>query len=399
MELNRREFIKTLSYLAVASSIYVPVAAGSEVSKAFPELTARGSYGALGYEHGKTFASLIKNNLNFYKQWIPSPLTDQTGEIIRMAKSFVTLLKNHFPHQVEEMEGIAKGAGLTLEDIMIINARTDLRSLFTRNRIREERPGCTALAIRSVNDSVPSLALGQNWDWNPFFSDTAVILRLEPDNGPPLVTFTEAGMLGKIGFNRNKLGVCLNFLSHESEARADTAGIPIHCLLRTVMECGRLDEAHQKVALSPRCASANFLMAQYDDKKPGIMNLEITPDSVSVLRDEKDFFIHTNHYLSPSLEAGCKERGGVSTENRYATGYDYLSHMDLQTVPPVEAVKQVLKLRKGAPYSVSRSPARRSTSTTIAGIIMDLGRDTFYIAAGSPHENPWVKHGGTNSQN
>ena len=364
------------------------------MSRTFPELKADGSYGTLGYEHGKKFALLIEKNLNFYKRWIPSPLTDKTEELIRAAELFVSLLRDHFPHQVEEMEGIAKGAGLTLTDIMIINARTDLRSLYTRSKPREDRPGCTSLAIRSTKGSASALALGQNWDWNSFFKDTAVILRLEPDNGPPLVTFTEAGMLGKIGFNRNKLGVCLNFLRHESENRADSIGIPIHCLLRAVMESGTLNEAHQKVALSPRCASANFLLAQYGDKKPGIMNLEITPDSLAVLRDEKDYFIHTNHYLSPSLEKGCKSRGGVSTENRYSTGYEYLSQMDLKAVNPVEALKQVLKLRKGAPFSVSRSPARGSQSTTIAGIIMDLGRDTFYLAAGSPHENPWLKNRG-----
>ena len=392
MQINRREFIKTLSFLAAASSVYAPSFAGFGTSQTFPELKAGGSYGTLGYEHGKKFALLIEKNLNFYKRWIPSPLTDKTEELIRAAESFVSLLMNRFPHQVEEMEGIAKGAGLTLTDIMIINARTDLRSLYTRNKPHEDRPGCTSLAIRSTKDSASALALGQNWDWNTEFMDTAVILRLEPDNSPPLVTFTEAGMLGKIGFNRNKLGVCLNFLSHESENRADPVGIPIHCLLRAVMECGSLDEAHQKVALSQRCASANFLMAQYGDKNHGIMNLEITPDSVAVIRDEKDFFIHTNHYLSPSLEQGCMDRGSFSTENRYLTGYECLSQMDLNAVNPVEAMKQVLKLRKGAPYSVSRSPAPNSQSTTIAGIIMDLGRNTFYLAAGSPHENPWLKY-------
>ena len=64
MELNRREFVKTLSYLAAASSVYMPAFADNKASNAFPELTAKGSYGALGYEHGKTFASLIKKNLD-----------------------------------------------------------------------------------------------------------------------------------------------------------------------------------------------------------------------------------------------------------------------------------------------------------------------------------------------
>ena len=394
MQINRREFMKSLSFLAAASSVYWPSFAVSGTSKTFPELKAGGSYGTLGYEHGKKFAPLIKKNLIFYKQWIPSPRTDRAQELVRAAESFVSLLRDHVPNQVEEMDGIAKGAGLSLTDIMIINARTDLRSLFTRGTSNAAFPGCTSLAIRASNGPVTSLALGQNWDWNLFFKDTSVILRLEPDNGPPLVTFTEAGMLGKIGFNRNKLGVCLNFLSHGSENRAGSVGVPIHCLLRTVMECGSLDEAYQKVALSPRCASANFLMARYEDKNPGIMNLEITPDSVAVLRDEKGFYIHTNHFLSPSLEKGCPDRGGLSTENRYATGYDCLSQMDLAAVDPVEAMKQVLKLREGAPYSVSRSPAPGSQSTTIASIIMDLRRGTFYLAAGSPHENPWVKYSG-----
>ena len=87
-------------------------------------------------------------------------------------------------------------------------------------------------------------------------------------------------------------------------------------------------------------------------------------------------------------------KGGISTTIRYKTGYALLDSIDLKVSDPIETMKKVLELREGAPYSVSRSPAPKSQSTTIAGIVMDLSRNKLYLAPGSPHENPWAAYPG-----
>ena len=315
--------------------------------------------------------------------------------MIETASCFGPVLRDYIPEQLEEIEGIARGAEVPVDDILIINARTDHKFIFEKSSTKKTQPGCTALAIKKGKGPDASLALGQNWDWNLHFKDTSALLRMQPEAGPSIVMFTEAGMVGKIGFNHHRLGVCLNYLEQTSNLSHEGLGVPVHNLLRIVLSCQTIPEAYSKVALFPRCGTANFLIAQFSKNESAILDLEITPDAVAVIRPEKEYLLHSNHYVSPSLEGGCMSIGGVSTTNRYKTGYTILDSIDHKESDPVETMKKVLELREGAPYSVSRSPAPGSQSTTIAGIVMDLSRNILYLAPGSPHENPWTVYPGT----
>jgi len=107
----------------------------------------------------------------------------------------------------------------------------------------QNAPSCAALALRGELDAKPAIALGQNLSWNPLIARSPVVLRLEPDDAPPIVTLTEDGMLAKIGFNAQGLGVCLNFFSHVDDGRPGVFGVPIRCLLRAVLECQSIKQA------------------------------------------------------------------------------------------------------------------------------------------------------------
>jgi len=393
-ELSRRDFLKQAAILGILPYINFSVSTLQTKSTNYPELEIQGSPGQMGMQHGRVLKKQIQKNIQFYKEWILSGDKNRINELINTASRFGPVLREYIPEQFEEIEGIAKGSGETVDDILIINARTDLKFIFEKSAAEQHSPGCTSLAIKKGKGLEALLALGQNWDWNLHFKDTAALLRINPDVGPSIVMFTEAGMVGKIGFNHHRLGVCLNYLKHTSNLSHEGLGVPVHNLLRTVLSCQTLSEAYNKVALFPRCGTANFMVAQFSEIGSEILDLEITPDAVAVIRPEKGYLLHTNHYVSPSLEGGCMSKGGISTTNRYETGYALLDSIDHQESDPVETMKQVLELREGAPYSVSRSPAPRSQSTTIAGIVMDLSRNVLYIAPGSPHEHPWTSYPG-----
>ena len=389
MNIKRRDFLKQVAFISLYP-LHSSNLSAITSKNFFPTLTASGSPMNLGLAHGKTFNIQIKKNLLFYIKWIISEEKNRLKELYNSARCFIPIIKETFPEQLEEMQGIAKGADLSLEEIIIINARTDLKFLFNKKQLKEN-PGCTSLAIESEFNNKPALAIGQNWDWNTHFKSTSVILRLTPDNGPKFVTFTEAGMLGKIGFNENKIGVCLNYLKHISNNINTGFGIPIHSLLRVVMTSKSLEDAYSKISLSKRCACANFMIAQHKESGPDIMDVEITPDAVAIIKPEKNYLLHTNHYISPSLSGGCMTKNSFSSNNRYKTGYKKLDSLNISNLDPVKSIKKVLSLREGAPHSISRSKAKDSQSTTIAGVIMDLTGNNLYIASGSPHKYPWVK--------
>ena len=396
MRVTRRRFVGSMTVLGVGTMLGGPRAWGSlnESGLAFPELYASGSAGDLGLAHGTTFASQIDYNLAFYKKWLSEYGNVSVARLTEIARSFVPVIAEHFPHMVEEMDGIARGAALKLDEIVLINARTDILAIIEHEILLEHVPGCTALALFGEVGGKPALALGQNWDWDPLMARAPVVLRLDPDDAPPLVTLTEAGMLAKIGFNQHRLGVCLNFLSHQSDGQKEHFGVPIHCLLRAVLECQSINQVVEVVESSPRCASANFLVAQHDAGGPAALDLEITPNDVVTVGPDGSSLVHTNHFISPSLAAGCTSGRGPSTMTRYASAKLLSSIAVLEEADPVTRMEQVLVSREGLPYPISRDPDPDPSISTLAGIVMDLTRNRFILTNGSPHENAWIERPG-----
>jgi len=69
------------------------------------------------------------------------------------ALEFEDTIRQHWPDYLEEMRGIADGAGKTLADIIALNVRTEINfGLFS--------DGCTALSWLHKDASI----LAQNWD-------------------------------------------------------------------------------------------------------------------------------------------------------------------------------------------------------------------------------------------
>ena len=321
MPLTRRDFARGMGALGFLGAIHPltgpgALSPGGLVAHAasppprIPELEVAGSPGAIGHTHGRRFAAQIKDNVGFYIDWLSRATGRDSTALLRIARRFGPVLKRLHPNLLEEIQGIARGAGRSLDEILLVNARTDMLVLAARKARPKTRnpqnPGCTALALLGQRGKRPLLALGQNWDWRKNLQGRTLILRIAPRGGPRIVTFTEAGMVGKIGFNEHRLGVCLNFLSHDTDAPGADPGVPVHCLLRLVMGCKTVEEAHKLVAWSPRCASANFLIAQHAARTE-VLDLEVTPAAVGRLRIPKGgtHLVHTNHYLGPALSPGC----------------------------------------------------------------------------------------------
>ncbi len=390
MRIQRRAF---LGGAAATAALYgLEPTALAAPRKPFPELTLKGSPGAMGLAHGRAFAGQIKGNVGFYLRWLKRITGANEKRLLEVARGFTPVLSRYVPHQLEEMKGIARGAGRSLDEILAVNARTDML-VMGRATVRKDQPGCTALALRGRAGGKRILALGQNWDWRQDLAKGVVVLRIKPDKGPRLVTFTEAGMVGKIGFNEHRLGTCLNFLSHATETPAHGYGVPVHCLLREVMACRTLEEAYKMVAWVPRCASANFLMAQ-PGKGVDALDLEWTPTAVARIPMTGGMLVHTNHFKDPALAPGCPGQKGRSTLNRNATATTVARKLAAKVSDPVARMKKVLTCRQGAPYSVSKSTVKDSPSHTLAGIVMDLTNNRLHLVAGRPHKGTWVRRPG-----
>src|SRR3546814_18654396 len=102
------------------------------------------------------------------------------------------------------MRGMAEGAGVEVEDILLINARTEILKLAGRSaagRGAEEADGCTGAVLLPEATRDGALVHGQNWDWKIECAETGVVLKVRREDGPDYLTFTSAGGLARSGLN------------------------------------------------------------------------------------------------------------------------------------------------------------------------------------------------------
>ena len=106
------------------------------------------------------------------------------------------------PAYLEEITGIAEGAGLDPGDVLAINVRTEVMFAAKARQAAAQRhapDGCTSFAVVPGPGIGGSTLIGQNWDWLPHTSETVVVLEARQDEGPDFVTVVEAGLLARPG--------------------------------------------------------------------------------------------------------------------------------------------------------------------------------------------------------
>src|SRR5262245_27575329 len=122
--MNRRTFLAA----ALAPRVQYPAE--------YPLYRAQGSHRELGRQHGEQAASRIKAHLDY----ISSSAKLTRDEVRRRALRFEPLFTKYCPHLLDELRGLAEGAGLPLSDALAVNIRGEL------GQVKEG--GCTAYAVK-----------------------------------------------------------------------------------------------------------------------------------------------------------------------------------------------------------------------------------------------------------
>lgn len=193
------------------------------------------------------------------------------------------------PQFVDELEGMAAGAEQDARDLLAINARTELLA------------GAECSVVGQLQGSAVSLA--QTWDWHPDLAPSRVLWTVHLPDGAWFTTATEAGILAKLGLNRHGVACALNLLSDPADG--GTGGVPIHVLLRLVLE--RAHDAAQAVELlcgARTTASSAVTVASAGE----LASVELSPGGAVLVRPDPDgWLVHTNHFLSRPAQAPDEE--------------------------------------------------------------------------------------------
>jgi isopenicillin-N N-acyltransferase like protein len=356
---------------------------------------------------------------------------------------YIPGIKEYYPTALEEMRGIAEGAGVSLEDIVMLNARYDLgrsRDPFRRpknasatadaiptDRIDiapehdDDSNECTSAYFSPKNTANSDAITAQNWDMSAhlYLADTILYLEVHPDpseNLPSLFLVTEAGQMGRSGMNSAGLGVTANSLMSTDDycpipyRNADGKFIdfkirpvlPMSLLRRKFLECTCFAEALIAVNNSPRHVSNNLTVSTSEGFA---LCLEITPDRIyKVFQDIDDqYLVHTNHFTDPSFHARSDIR------DRYPGGSSWyrLQRVELGIRPYrqkkltedliIEAFKDHLSYPESVCQHINPQPDTSSLkylpgypykgpNATVACVLYNLTQKKVKVCKGPPYE-------------
>jgi isopenicillin-N N-acyltransferase-like protein len=197
------------------------------------------------------------------------------------------------PDLVEEMRGIARGAGVPFERIFLLNSLLDLNT-FRYLDMATNFAGCSTFAVVAEAGTGKTL-IGQTYDMPEFHQDYLTLLRLKPAQGPRQLVFTFAGIVGAAGQNEAGLAVNINFLSPR-----DTGLGRLHSVVvRQILGCTSLADGLTPPVAPDRAGGAHFLVG---DRDGNIVSIETTAKRFAIAYPDGNAIGHTNHYLAGELK-------------------------------------------------------------------------------------------------
>ncbi|MCI0437765.1 MAG: C45 family peptidase [Chloroflexi bacterium] len=338
---------------------------------AFPVVEASGTAYEMGRQHGEQAAELVSR----YLVWIEKMTRKSRDALCRNAMQFEPLIRNLSQTFLEEVRGLADGAGISYEEAMLCQARSEASRAFDG--------ACTAFAIKGEATADGSTLVGQNQDLAAEFSDVAIVLKVKPGDGRPrAVMFTFAGQLGYSGMNQHGVAHFANAL-YDFEWRPGIAHYPLKRVMlekRTAGECIELLRNHRT------CSAANTVMA---DGQGNITSVEIRPEGIALYNGaHPDAILHTNHYVSEDFAR-------FETNTRLADTCPRLERVSALIREQwgsitVDTMKEILADHEGDPAAICRHGADRMHS--ISGYIAEPMKGLFHVRRGHGCIGTWTTY-------
>jgi isopenicillin-N N-acyltransferase-like protein len=330
-----------------------------------------------GAQYGRQAAQEIARSVSHYCAQAKAAEVDdhRLGQIVR---EYLPVLEGFDHRQIEEMRGVAAGAGVTFEQIVLVNARTELIQFALRPALLESMKmgvpdGCTGVVVRPAATRDKQLIHAHNWDWKYESADSAVILRIRSEDGPDILTFTEAGALARFGFNAR--GICITANGLECDRDYRKAGVPLALIRRKMLEQAHLALALRLAYSTPKSGSNNIIVSHAASGL--VYDFECAPDETFMVEAQNGVLVHANHWLSPIALTKVKECGMADAPSTFYRDLRAREALAAKVGDiTVDDVKEVMLDDFETPWSICYPPRPSSPShpdsiyVTVATLIM-----------------------------
>jgi isopenicillin-N N-acyltransferase like protein len=319
-------------------------------------VAAKGSAADIGFAHGSAAKKDIKDAIAFYKRWAEQSCA-RWQTLIADTGPFVEAARDATPREIEEMEGIARGAGVPVEDVAVLNCFEEVWP--------DEVDACTSVATGRF------LLHAEMWAGG---HDQVVVLRAEPADSAPFVSPTCAGFLPAVGLSEVGFAVGVDSLA----ATDDRVGVPRCFVARAVLGSESIEAALKVMAMPGRSGGYGYVMSARERHL-------VTETSASECATREGETAHTNHYLFSNK---LPESASSSSVTRLTRARKLMAED-----PPedLEACKRFLSDHANRPHSICAHAKRDSDNATVFGMICDTVSGEVFVSDGYPCSGTWQR--------
>jgi len=265
---------------------------------------------ARGFALGKMIKDVCIHNLSFFKRRLAEEgLTLEYG--LRLALENEKVMAEHFPELLEEIQGLAEGAQLPYNHILLETAFP-----FTANA----SPKCTIISAigTTTTDGIP--IVGRNYDFLLDFKKCNQLRIVTRKNKKFSFVGGTITILG-VEEGLNNAGLFIGDAGWEPEELPSSRGLSSRQIMQLVLEnCISVDTAIDFIRQTPKFANnagTCYLLA--DKKEAVIMEMGLT--KCCLRKPEEDILIASNAFLTPIAEEMKPSELTAFTRHDFAKKY------------------------------------------------------------------------------
>ena len=313
-----------------------------------------GSPREVGAQHGRFLRDEIRQAYQDWEaaQWL-------SGDLAPVRERMLTYLGAHYPEMIEEMEGIAQGAGVGFDVPFALTAF---------NSVYPELMSCSVFAVRSKE---PRGCVGKTHDIGVVEQRWGLVQKIAYQNGARMIRCGSVGSLWTVA-GINERGIAVATASAPRFTGQEGFGVPQHAgptpvLYRACTVPEAIDE------FSGMLFAGKGLNMALADAQGDVAAIEKSFDRQSVRHPARGPAYATNHYIGKGMAEHLPKATGNSVER-----FTKLS----KVLRPGTFADPVAKLK--AVCSDPSEPGAICRKATLTAFVCDPGRCQLWVCPGTP---------------
>lgn len=204
-----------------------------------------------------------------------------------------------------------------------------------------------------------------------------ILTKITQPSKPTILQITEAGIIGKIGFNSSGVGTLLNAIKVYG---VNPSRMPVHFGLRAALESDSAEDAVRTLESFGMASSAHILIADPNTA----VGLEFTKSTFAHCKpDARGRVVHANHLLKEHQG----ETDTVWLKDSLARVKTMTENTEkLSNEPSWEDVSRLFEDEYGFPASICRSETKETGSGTLFNVLVDLKSKRGVLRVGRPNQ-------------